>query len=96
MMEQITYNFNGGNITVGIDRETGEIDIVDYRFKLNIQNNKANLVKIENNKEILICAGYLFKDNWYFSGQELSQKDPDPYLAAVKFCNGIPHQKATQ
>ena len=89
MKEKIT---NGVTITADIDRETGEIDILDHRFKLNIQENRANLFEIENSKEILSCAGYQFKGSWYFSEHERSQKDQDPFMAVIKLLYDVlPH-----
>ena len=84
MQEKLTYRANGVNVEAFIDRETGEIDIFNNHLKLNLKVNQANLVEIENGKEILICAGVRFMGMWYFKELEMTQKDQDPYLAVVK------------
>jgi len=84
MKETITCNITGQNVEVTINRETGEFDLFSNRLKLNIQDNKANLVEIENGQEILICIGYFFKNHWFFSEHEKSQKDQDPFVAVIK------------
>ena len=58
MKEGLTCIISDEKVEVNVDRETGEIDIFDNHLKLNIREKKANLVEIENSKEILICAGY--------------------------------------
>ena len=66
MKERIIYDITGEKVEVSVDRETGEIDFFDNHLKLNIQDNSASLVEIENNEEISICAGLRREENWYF------------------------------
>jgi len=92
MKEKLTCEINGIVVEAVIDRETGEFNLFKNHLKLNIQDNKANLVEIENGKEILICAGYFFKNTWYFTEHEKSQKDQDPFMAVIKLLYEIlPH-----
>ena len=92
MKESIICDITGQNVEVSIDRETGEFNLFSNRLKLNIQDNKANLVEIENGQEILICIGYFFKNHWFFSEHEKSQKDQDPFRAVIKLLYEIlPH-----
>jgi len=92
MKETLTYVISDEKVNVCIDRETGELNLFKNHLKLNIQDNKANLVEIENGKEILICIGYFFKSNWYFKEHEISQKDQDPFVAAIKLLYDVlPH-----
>ena len=93
MKETLICDITGQNVEVSIDRETGEFNLFSNRLKLNIQDNKANLVEIENGKEILICIGYFFKNHWFFSEHERSKKDQDPYMAVIKLLYDIllPH-----
>jgi len=96
MKEKIIYDITGEKVEVSVDRETGEINLFKNHLKLNIQDNKANLVEIENGKEILICAGYFFKNTWYFTEHERSQKDQDPYMAVIKLLYDVlPHCEET-
>lgn len=89
MKEKLTVNITGVNVEAGIDRETGEIDLFNNHLKLNIRDNLANLVEIENNQEISICDGYRRNENWYFEELDIIRKNKDPYLAVIQLMSEI-------
>jgi hypothetical protein len=79
-------NWTNNKVTVVIDRETGEFNLFGSRFKLNLQDNKATLIK--NDGKVPICIGYLHKNTWYFEGQDIVREDKDPFVAVVQvLCN---------
>lgn len=84
MKENLICEISGEKKEVSIDRETGEFDLFDNHLKLIIQNNQANLIEIENNEEISICASYQHDENWYFEEFDIIRKDKDPFNAVIQ------------
>jgi hypothetical protein len=74
----------GEKVQVVIDRETGKFDLFDSHLKLNIQDNKADLIDLEKDGEVSLCTGYLRGGIWYFEELDTVGKDKDPYIAVIQ------------
>ena len=79
--------WNSLKIKIVIDRETGELVLYNFRFKLSIQDKKAFISDF--NGQAPLFTGYLRGNCWRFEELDYAREDEDPYAAVAQMIYDI-------
>jgi hypothetical protein len=85
---------SGEKVETVIDRETGEFNLFDIPLELNIKDDKAVLIDIEDEAEVLI--GYKGGEIWRFETPGVNpyiSENKDPFVATIQILYDIYHFK---